>query len=120
MDGRKVLDKLSNMEISSWNYKSADKSVRHIGPMAQDFLFGVRTGLDDKHITTIDADGVALAAIKGLHEVVKEKEAKIEALESRDSAKDLMMAEQSDMIEGQRKLIDAMESRLSALKERMD
>ena len=31
-------------------------------------------------ITTIDADGVALAAIQGLNEVVKEKDAAIQAL----------------------------------------
>ena len=29
----------------------------------------------------MDADGVALAAIQGLHEVLKEKEARIQALE---------------------------------------
>jgi len=41
--------------------------VRHVGPMAQDFYAAFRVGEDDKHITSIDEDGVALAAIKALH-----------------------------------------------------
>jgi hypothetical protein len=38
--------------------------VRHIGPMAQDFYAAFGVGEDDRHITSIDEDGVALAAIK--------------------------------------------------------
>jgi hypothetical protein len=41
--------------------------VRHVGPMAQDFYTAFKVGEDDKHITSIDEDGVALAAIKALH-----------------------------------------------------
>jgi len=52
--------------------------------MAQDFhaAFGLN-GADDKHIATVDEDGVALAAIQGLNEKLKEKDARIEALEKR-------------------------------------
>jgi cell division protein FtsB len=35
--------------------------------MAQDFYAAFRVGADDRHITSIDEDGVALAAIKALH-----------------------------------------------------
>jgi hypothetical protein len=71
VDGSDVLLKLMTMPITTWNYKSQDPSIRHIGPMAQDFAgFGV--GEDDKHITTIDADGIALAAIKELAKQVQE------------------------------------------------
>jgi hypothetical protein len=55
------------MPITSWSYKAESPSVRHIGPMAQDFYKAFGLGLDDKHITTIDEGGVALAAIKGLY-----------------------------------------------------
>ncbi len=41
--------------------------MRHVGPMAQDFYAAFRVGEDDRHITSIDEDGVALAAIKALH-----------------------------------------------------
>jgi hypothetical protein len=35
--------------------------------MAQDFCAAFGVGEDDRHITSIDEDGVALAAIKALH-----------------------------------------------------
>jgi len=38
-----------------------------MGPLAQDFFAAFGLGEDDKHITTIDADGVALAAIQALY-----------------------------------------------------
>lgn len=79
VDGAEVLEKLSAMPIQTWNYKSQDKSIRHIGPMAQDFTkFGV--GEDDKHITTIDADGIALIAIQELSRQNQELKKEIEML----------------------------------------
>jgi hypothetical protein len=38
-------------------------------------------GTGYKHISRVDADGVALAAIQGLRQVVQEKDARIAALE---------------------------------------
>jgi len=58
------------LPIERWSYKS-ERGVRHVGPMAQDFYAAFRVGEDDKHITSIDEDGVALAAIKALHLHVK-------------------------------------------------
>jgi hypothetical protein len=75
-----ILRKVVAMPISSWQYLT-ETGVRHIGPMAQDFKRLFAVGRDDKSITTIDADGVALAAIQGLHQMVKAKDAKISALE---------------------------------------
>jgi hypothetical protein len=56
--------------------------VRHIGPMAQDFYAAFQVGADDTHITTIDENGVALAAIKGLYQQNQELKAQIEALQN--------------------------------------
>ena len=82
VDGRDVLDKVVALPLSKWSYKT-DASNRHIGPMAQDFHAAFNVGADDKHIATVDADGVALAAIQGLNQKVEEKEAKISTLENR-------------------------------------
>lgn len=82
VNAREVLDKVVEMPITRWHYKS-ETGVPHIGPMAQDFHGAFGVGPDDTHITTVDADGVALAAIKGLKEVIDEKDAKITALEQR-------------------------------------
>lgn len=82
VNGGDMLSKLISMPITTWNYKSQDPSIRHIGPMAQDFAgFGV--GEDDKHITTIDADGIALAAIQELAKQVQELKAENKKLQER-------------------------------------
>jgi hypothetical protein len=82
-DGRAILDKLAALPLATWNYRSQDRSIRHLGPMAQDFHAAFGVGENERTITTVDADGVALAAIQGLNAVVKEKEAKIASLEKR-------------------------------------
>jgi hypothetical protein len=66
LDSAAVLDKVDALPISRWSYKS-EHGVRHVGPMAQDFYAAFKVGPDDRHITSIDEDGVALAAIKALH-----------------------------------------------------
>ena len=75
VDARVLLERLARLPISTWNYRSQDASVRHIGPMAQDFAAAFHVGEADTHITTVDADGVALAAIQGLNEVVQARPA---------------------------------------------
>jgi hypothetical protein len=81
VEAREVLAKVVALPISTWNWKSQDAAIRHIGPMAQDLHAAFKLGEDDRHISTVDADGVALAAIQGLHELVQEKDARIAALE---------------------------------------
>lgn len=86
VDGRDILERLSSIPVETWNYQSQDPSIRHIGPMAQDFHAAFGVGGDDRRINTVDADGVSLAAIQGLYEIVQEKDAEIAALESRIAA----------------------------------
>ena len=64
--------KVAAMPISRWNFKG-DEGTPHVGPMAQDFHAAFGLGTDDKHIATVDADGVALAAIQGLNQKLEEK-----------------------------------------------
>jgi hypothetical protein len=66
IDPAQILERVANLPIQTWNYKDDDGKVRHLGPMAQDFYAAFTIGPDDKHIATVDADGVALAAIKAL------------------------------------------------------
>jgi hypothetical protein len=71
VDPDDILKRLERMEVTTWNYRAQDDAVRHIGPMAQDFYESFRVGEDNRHITSSDADGVALAAIQALHGHVK-------------------------------------------------
>ena len=77
IDGRAVVEKLAQIPISTWNYKTQDAAIRHIGPMAQDFAAAFTVGEDNTHISTIDADGVSLAAIQGLYQIVQDKDQRI-------------------------------------------
>lgn len=73
-----ILDKVAALPLSTWNYTSQDAAIRHIGPMAQDFKTAFAVGESDTGITTIDADGVALAAIQGLNQRLEEQRSALE------------------------------------------
>jgi hypothetical protein len=79
VDVREILDRLAAIPILTWNYKSEDPSIRRMGPMAQDFWPAFGLGDDEMRISTIDADGVAFAAIQGLYEVVQDQYGVIES-----------------------------------------
>ncbi|MFU8827006.1 MAG: tail fiber domain-containing protein [Brevefilum sp.] len=96
VDEMAVLEALVGVPIATWNYTTQDESIRHIGPMAQDFYTAFGVGENDTTITTIDADGVALAAIQGLYAENQALKAQVETLQQ----------DQADL-----------ESRLSALEE---
>ncbi|MBP7777428.1 MAG: tail fiber domain-containing protein [Acidobacteria bacterium] len=61
-----VLTKIANMPVREWSYKAQGAAVRHMGPTAQDFHAAFGLGEDPLRISTIDADGVALAATRAL------------------------------------------------------
>ena len=81
IDPSDVLARVAAMEITTWNYTFEHPSVRHIGPMAQDFQAAFEVGSTDKSIFTVDADGVALASIQALHAEVVTLRSEKERLE---------------------------------------
>ncbi len=94
---QEILERVAALPLTTWNYKSQEKTVRHIGPMAQDFASAFQVGEDAKRITTVDADGVALAAIQGLNEKLdqqlKTKDREIQSLrQSVLELKELLLA----------------------------
>jgi len=95
---REILRGVLSLPISTWNYKTQDATIRHIGPMAQDFFATFKVGEGDKTITTVDPDGVALAAIQGLNEELKDRDARIEGLR-------LQLKQQQEQIDGLKKLL---------------
>jgi hypothetical protein len=78
IDPRTILRKLTTVPIQAWNYTAEGASIRHVGPMAQDFRAAFGLGIDEKGISTVDADGVALASIQALYQLMLEKEKKNE------------------------------------------
>jgi hypothetical protein len=91
LNGRDVVEALSDIPICEWSFKHDPAHRRYYGPMAQDFFDGFHLGTDNRHINSGDLDGVALAAIQGLYQMVKDLEeenrsirAELEAFKSRN------------------------------------
>jgi len=82
VDAGAVLEQVTKLPVMKWAYTN-DASVRHLGPMAQDFHAAFGVGEDDKHIANIDEGGVALAAIQGLNQKLEQKETEITELKQR-------------------------------------
>jgi len=81
IDGKRLLQNLAALPVTQWRYKGSPDW--HIGPMAQDFKALFNLGDDDKAITTVDASGVALAAIQQLMQENEWLEERVRALENR-------------------------------------
>ncbi|HET7229941.1 MAG TPA: tail fiber domain-containing protein [Longimicrobium sp.] len=64
--GEELLARLRNVPVSSWNYKSQDRGIRHLGPMAQDFYAAFGLGESNLLINSIDIDGVNMAATQAV------------------------------------------------------
>ena len=82
VDTEQVVSKLADLSIQMWTFKGENPDIRHIGPTAQDFQAAFGLGDSDRHISTVDADGIALAAIQGLYRLVMEKDERIAVLET--------------------------------------
>lgn len=98
VDAEEVLAKVVALPVSTWSYRSSPET-RHMGPVAQDFHAAFGLGSDDKHIATVDADGVALAAIKGLHEKLERTRAELKHREEENAALRESVAELRTMVE---------------------
>lgn len=83
VDQQEVLEKVVELPISTWRYKTDGESVRHLGPMAEDFRASFGLGASDKGLSTLDTSGVALAAIQGLYDLVRDQSEEIQELRAR-------------------------------------
>jgi len=103
-----VLAKVAELPITKWSYKT-ERGVRHVGPMAQDFYAAFGVGEDNKHITTVDEEGVALAAIQGLNQ-------KLEQQLNRQNAENAKLKQQNDSLAERLNELEATVKRLAAQK----
>jgi hypothetical protein len=83
IDGEAVLAKLEAMPISSWNYRGAASGDRHLGPVAEDFHDAFGLGVSDHFVAPNDLAGVALASVKALQQEIRDRDQRIEGLETR-------------------------------------
>jgi hypothetical protein len=88
VDVGRILAAVLQLPITSWSYRN-EPTARHLGPVAQDFYQAFGLGDSDRTISTVDANGVALAAIQGLN-------AKLEA--ERDALQAKLEAERDALL----------------------
>jgi hypothetical protein len=102
VDAQAVLAKVAALPITQWRFKESPGEL-HLGPVAQDFRAAFGLGLDDKSIATVDADGVALAAIQGLNQKLEDRSQKSEVrtqkLEAENTALKQELAELKALVQ---------------------
>lgn len=81
VDVHNILKGIVDLPITTWKYKNQDETIRHIGPMAQDFAATFNCGESDRFINAVDANGVALAAIQALYQLMQQKDSQIRELQ---------------------------------------
>jgi hypothetical protein len=92
VDGAEILERLATLPIETWKLRGQEPSIRHMGPMAQDFYAAFGLGESDRPISTVDADGVALAAIQGLYHLVQVQAAHLTAQQGQIAALEARLA----------------------------
>jgi trimeric autotransporter adhesin len=112
VDARAVLDKLAALPVRQWRYTNETAAVKHLGPTAQDFQSAFGLGTDDESIGTVDADGVALAAIQGLNQKVEVRmqnaDARYRRLEDSLQQKEAEIANLKQIVSELKELVQAM------------
>lgn len=114
LNGEEVLQKFSNINFSSWNYKQQDPALyRHYGVMAQDFYaaFGqdsYGTIGNDTTVNPVDMIGIDMTAIKALEKRTTELRLQNQQLKTQNEK----LAMQNGKLE---MLLQQMEQRLKKL-----
>lgn len=81
VNAQDILSRLAALKVETWSYIGDADGVRHLGPMAQDFAAAFAVGDDDKRINSADADGVVIAAVQALHQLVQERDRTVRTLQ---------------------------------------
>ena len=87
-DADEVLERLVQLPISLWTYGYDHDTVRHLGPMAQDFAAAFGLGDDDRRIDLVDANGVVMVAIQALTRRLGELQHQVDQLVRATSSHD--------------------------------
>ena len=82
VDASAVLNRVLALPLGRWKYLNAEGEGWHLGPAAEDFSEAFGLGASAQHITSVDANGVALVAVQGLAErIEREQRETLDALE---------------------------------------
>jgi hypothetical protein len=85
VDGEDLLARLRRVPVSTWNYKTQERTIRHMGPMAQDLHAAFGLGESDVMINSVDIDGINMAGVQALDARTERQDARIRALEAENA-----------------------------------
>ena len=112
VDRDDVLDRIRSLPLSTWRYiGEADRSARHIGPMAQDWQRAFGFSGDSTTINMSDFDGVNLAGIQALERRTARQASEIETLAADNTA----LRAQVETLRMQNEMLEERLRRLEAL-----
>ncbi|HEU4561622.1 MAG TPA: tail fiber domain-containing protein [Longimicrobium sp.] len=112
VDGEDLLARLRSVPVSTWRYQDEqDRTVRHIGPMAQDWQRAFGFSRDGTTINMSDFDGVNLAAIQALDRRTEAQSSQIQALRAENAE----LRARNQALETRASQVDALEERVRRL-----
>jgi hypothetical protein len=116
IDAGEILARVLALPLTRWQYRASPAEGVHLGPIAEDFHDAFGLGADGRAISTVDANGVALAAIQGLN-------AKVERAESAREAELAALRAENAKLRGEAAAIRdegaALRARLEAIEARL-
>ena len=79
-DPDEILKRLVDLPVSVWTYGWDHPSVRHLGPMSQDFAAAFGLGWNAHALDGVDTNGVLTVALQALAARVKQLEDEVAEL----------------------------------------
>lgn len=81
VESEQIFTGLMNLPLYTWSYRSDPGAALHIGPTAEDFHSRFGLGNSQTSIATVDADGVALAAIQHAGQIIEQQGSRLDRQE---------------------------------------
>jgi hypothetical protein len=116
IDAGDVLSRLLALPLTRWQYRNSPAEGVHLGPIAEDFHAAFGLGADGQAISTVDANGIALAAIQGLNAKLESERDALSARVGRlDAENAALRAELERRDADYRARLEAIEARLGGI-----
>ena len=98
-----------------WRYSGNHSGALHLGPMAQDMHNAFTLGEHSDRISASDADGVAMAAIRGLYEQITQLNTTASEYKKHLALQETTIMEQRAQLARQAQLLDLLSQRIQRL-----
>jgi len=110
-----VVKHLSQVPVYLWRYSGNHSGALHLGPMAQDMYSAFTLGEHSDRISASDADGVAMAAIRGLYQQITQLNSTVSGYKKHLALQETTIMEQRAQLARQAQLLDHLSQRIQRL-----